>query len=92
MGCRGLPRVDQAAARADWFRPLLARAGLPPIRFHDLRHSYASIALARGLHPKVVQEAMGHSTIAVTMDLYSHVVPSLQRDAAREMGAALFGA
>lgn len=84
--------IDGRELLRAWFRPLLARAGLPPIRFHDLRHSYASIALARGLHPKVVQEAMGHSTIAVTMDLYSHVVPSLQRDAAREMGAALFGA
>lgn len=49
---------------------------------HDLRHTYASVALARGVHPKVVQEAMGHSTIAVTLDLYSHVVPTLQRDAA----------
>jgi integrase len=74
-----------------WFRPLLKRAGLPPIRIHDLRHSYASIALARGVHPKVVQEALGHSTIAVTLDLYSHVVPSLQREAAKEMGEALFG-
>ena len=51
----------------------------------------ASIALARGVHPKVVQEALGHSTIAVTLDLYSHVIPSLQRDAAKEMGSALFG-
>ncbi len=58
---------------------------------HDLRHSYASIALAQGVHPRVVQEALGHSTIAVTLDLYSHVVPSLQRDAARTMGASLFG-
>jgi integrase len=74
-----------------WFRPLLKEAGLPPIRIHDLRHSYASIALARGVHPKVVQEALGHATIAVTLDLYSHVVPSLQREAAKEMGAALFG-
>ncbi len=88
---RGAPIDGRELLRA-WFRPLLARAGLPPIRFHDLRHSYASIALSRGLHPKVVQEAMGHSTIAVTMDLYSHVVPSLQREAAREMGRALFGA
>jgi integrase len=84
--------IDGRELLRAWFRPLLARAGLPAIRFHDLRHSYASIALAQGLHPKVVQEAMGHSTIAVTMDLYSHVVPSLQREAAREMGAALFGA
>jgi integrase len=51
----------------------------------------ASIALARGVHPKVVQEALGHATIAVTLDLYSHVVPSLQREAAKEMGVALFG-
>ena len=46
----------------------------------------ASIALARGIHPKIVQEMLGHSGIAITLDLYSHVVPSLQREAAREMG------
>lgn len=83
--------IDGRALIRTWFRPLLKKADLPPIRIHDLRHSYASIALARGVHPKVVQEAMGHSTIAVTLDLYSHVVPSLQREAAKEMGAALFG-
>lgn len=83
--------IDGRVLIRNWFRPLLAKAGLPPIRIHDLRHSYASIALALGVHPKVVQEALGHSTIAVTLDLYSHVVPSLQREAAKEMGAALFG-
>jgi integrase len=83
--------IDGRVLIRSWFRPLLAKAGLPRIRIHDLRHSYASIALARGVHPKVVQEALGHSTIAVTLDLYSHVVPSLQREAAKEMGAALFG-
>jgi integrase len=83
--------IDGRELIRKWFRPLLKKAGLPPIRIHDLRHSYASIALARGVHPKVVQEALGHSTIAVTLDLYSHVVPSLQREAAKEMGAALFG-
>jgi integrase len=83
--------IDGRELIRKWFRPLLKTAGLPPIRIHDLRHSYASIALARGVHPKVVQEALGHSTIAVTLDLYSHVVPSLQREAAKEMGAALFG-
>jgi integrase len=59
-------------------------------------HASAGIRRARaidsgGVHPKVVQEALGHATIAVTFDLYSHVVPSLQRDAAREVGAAIFG-
>jgi integrase len=83
--------IDGRKLIRSWFRPLLAKAGLPPIRIHDLRHSYASIALALGVHPKVVQEALGHSTIAVTLDLYSHVVPSLQWEAAKEMGAALFG-
>lgn len=86
----GAPLDGRHLIRA-WFRPLLNEAGLPPIRIHDLRHSYAPIALALGVHPKVVQEAMGHSTIAVTLDLYSHVVPSLQREAAKEMGTALFG-
>jgi integrase len=61
--------IDGRALIRSWFRPLLAKAGLPPIRIHDLRHSYASIALARGVHPKVVQEALRHSTIAVTLDL-----------------------
>lgn len=96
---RELVFCDQVGAPIDgremlrsWFRPLLSKAGLPRVRFHDLRHSYASIALSRGVHPKVVQEAMGHSTISVTLDTYSHVVPSLQRDAAREVGDALFGA
>ena len=83
--------IDGRTLIRKWFRPLLKRAGLPPIRLHDLRHTYASIALANGTHPKVVQEALGHSTIAITMDLYSHVTTTLGREAARTMGAALFG-
>jgi integrase len=83
--------IDGRTLIRTWFRPMLLRADLPPIRLHDLRHSFASIALANGTHPKVVQEAMGHSTIAVTLDLYSHTIPSLQREAARRMGVALFG-
>jgi integrase len=81
--------IDGRSLIRQWFRPLLVKAGLP--RIHDLRHSYASIALANGTHPKIVQEAMGHATIAVTLDLYSHTVPSLQREAAQTMGKALFG-
>lgn len=64
------------------FRRLLARAGLPPIRFHDLRHSHATLLLTRGTHPKVVQERLGHSRIGTTLDTYSHIVPGMQRDAA----------
>lgn len=65
------------------------RAGLPPIRLHDLRHSVASILLARGVHPKVVSELLGHATIALTLDTYSHVIPSLRQEAAAVVAAAV---
>jgi len=65
------------------------RAGLPPIRLHDLRHSVASILLARGVHPKVVSDMLGHATIALTLDTYSHVIPSLQQEAAGVVAAAV---
>jgi integrase len=64
------------------YRDLLKKAGLPRIRFHDLRHSAATILMAAGVHPKIVQERMGHSTIAMTMDIYSHVMPSMQQEVA----------
>ena len=68
---------------------LLAAAGLPRMRFHDLRHGAATLLLAQGVHPRVVMETLGHSTIAVTMNVYSHVVPALQREAADRLDAAL---
>ena len=60
----------------------VARAGLPRIRLHDLRHTHATLALQAGVHPKVVSERLGHSTVAMTMDVYSYAVPALQQDAA----------
>ncbi|MGB8344694.1 MAG: site-specific integrase [Ktedonobacteraceae bacterium] len=63
------------------FRALLKQAELPEMRFHDLRHSAATLLLSMGVHPKVVQEILGHSNISVTMDVYSHVLPSMQDDA-----------
>jgi len=71
------------------FAPLLERAGLPHIRFHDLRHACASLLLAAGTNPKVVQERLGHASISTTMDTYSHVLPSLQADAAEKMDRLL---
>ena len=56
--------------------------GLKGVRLHDARHTHASIMLAQGVHPKIVQERLGHSTIAVTLDTYSHVAPGLQAAAA----------
>ncbi|GER86309.1 site-specific integrase [Dictyobacter vulcani] len=63
------------------FKPLLQKAGLPMIRFHDLRHSAATLLLTMDIHPKIVQELLGHSTITMTLDTYSHVLPSLQAQA-----------
>jgi integrase len=63
------------------FAPILRRIGLPPMRFHDLRHTAATLLLMQGIHPKVVSEMLGHSTISMTLDTYSHVLPDMQRDA-----------
>jgi integrase len=62
------------------FKPVLKRAGLPQIRFHDLRHTCATIRFMKGQHPKRVQELLGHASIAMTMDIYSHVIPGLGDD------------
>ena len=64
------------------FKPMLRKAGLPECRFHDLRHTSATLLLAQGVHPKVVQERLGHSQISVTLDTYSHVLPTMQAEAA----------
>jgi len=71
------------------FQVLLRAAELPRLRFHDLRHGCASLLLAQGVHPRVVMEQLGHSTITLTMNVYSHVIPALQRDAAERMDAML---
>jgi integrase len=71
------------------FHPLVRRAGLPPTRFHDLRHTHATLLLQQGVHPKVVAERLGHSTISITLDTYSHVLPSLGAEAARRFDALL---
>ena len=70
------------------FKPLLKRAGLPEIRFHDLRHTCATLLLGRGVHPKIVQELLGHATIAMTLDTYSHYLPSMGDQASGAMGDA----
>jgi integrase len=71
------------------FKPLLKRAGLPQIRFHDLRHTCATLLLGRNVNPKIVSEMLGHTTIAITLDTYSHVLPNMQSEAAKAMEDAL---
>jgi integrase len=73
------------------FRVRVAQAGVPVIRFHDLRHTWATLALQAGVHPKVVQEVLGHSNIAITLGTYSHAIPSMQEQAADTVAALVFG-
>jgi integrase len=73
------------------FEHLVQRSGVRRIRFHDLRHTCASLLLARGVSPRVVMDVLGHSQLSITMDLYSHVMPSALRDAADAMDRALSG-
>jgi integrase len=72
------------------FYPLLERTGLPRMRFHDLRHSAATLLLELGIHPKVVSEMLGHSQIGITLDLYSHVTATMQQQAVAALDS-LFG-
>jgi integrase len=72
----------------DWVRKL-ADTSLPRIRFHDLRHAHATHLLSSGVHPKVASERLGHSKIGITLDLYSHVLPGMEADAAERVDAAL---
>ena len=82
--------LDGAAVRRG-FTKLKAAVGLTGVRFHDLRHTAATLMLKAGVHPKVVSERLGHATIAITLDTYSHVLPDIQRDAAEAMDRLLTG-
>jgi integrase len=80
--------LDPAETTAG-FAALIKKADLPKIRFHDLRHSHATQLLRQLVHPKVVSERLGHSTIGITLDVYSHVLPGMQEEAARRIDRAL---
>ena len=71
------------------YKPLLTKAGLPEIRFHDLRHTAATLLLLAGVHPEIVRDRLGHSKIGITIDLYSHVLPSMQKEAAGRLDSLL---
>lgn len=90
--CNGVGRpLERQNVMRRSFKPLLERLGLPDLRFHDLRHSAATLLLGLGEHPKVVQERLGHATISITMDVYSHVMPTMQREAARKLDGLFVG-
>jgi integrase len=85
---RGTP-VRRDTLHAKHWKPLLKRSRLPDIRFHDLRHTCATLLLTKAVHPKIVSEMLGHSSIAITLDTYSHVIPGLGEVAASAMEDAL---
>src|SRR5712691_6332825 len=71
---------DSVSAR---WHGVCRRRGLPPVRFHDLRHAHATLMLLKGVHPKVVSERLGHASVGITLDTYSHVLPTMQAEAVR---------
>ena len=81
--------LDRRYITTHRFKPLLKRAALPQIRFHDLRHTCATLLLSNNVNPKVVSEMLGHASIAITLDTYSHVLPNMQESAARATEDAL---
>lgn len=84
----GTPLDARNVRRA--FKQHLRRAGLPAgVRFHDLRHTAATLLLAQGVHPRAVTETLGHSQIGLTLDTYSHVLPALRQEVAAQMDAIL---
>jgi len=73
-----------------FFRQAVRRSALPTIRLHDLRHTHATLALRAGIHTKVVSERLGHATISITLDTYSHVIPAMQEEAAALIADLVF--
>jgi integrase len=73
-----------------YFRQAVKQSLLPSIRLHDLRHTHATLALQAGIHPKVVSERLGHATISITLDTYSHAIPAMQEEAAALIAALVF--
>lgn len=85
----GKPLLPNTVTHA-WIR-LVRRAGIKAIRLYDARHSHASLMLKQGAHPKIVQERLGHASIQITLDTYSHVAPGLQEAAAARFDQAFIG-
>ena len=81
--------INPSNLRQRSFKPLLKRAGLPQITFNDLRHTCASLLFQRNVHPELVQELLGHASVAITLDTYSHMLPGMGSEAADAIGEAL---
>lgn len=86
----GLPLDPENLIKRE-FHPALDRAGLRRIRFHDLRHSYASLLISQGENIKFIQSQLGHASATTTLDRYGHLIPNLENDAARRLDKTVFG-
>ncbi|MBC6972569.1 site-specific integrase [Bacillus sp. Xin] len=73
------------------WKKLIKKSEVPNIRFHDLRHTHATLMLKQGIHPKIVSEQLGHKRVGITLDTYSHVIPGLQETAVDQFANELFG-
>ena len=73
-----------------YWRQAVKKAMLPQIRLHDLRHTHATLALQASVHPKVVSERLGHATVSITLDTYSHAIPAMQEEAAALIARLVF--
>jgi integrase len=83
--------IDGTSMVRNKFLPTLKWAGIPKIRFHDLRHTYASLLIDQGEQPKYIQTQMGHSSINITFDIYGHLMRGANEEAARKLGDTIFG-
>jgi integrase len=81
--------LDGIAVTRTRFYALLKRAGLPRVRFYDLRHTCATLLLLAGVNPKIVSERLGHASVRITLDIYSHVLPDMQDVATAALDAVL---
>ena len=83
-----MQKIELGSAWED-FAKVVKTAEIPPIRFHDLRHSHASLMLKAGVSPKAISEMLGHASISITMDVYAHLLPGIQEEAARKFSNLL---
>jgi len=81
--------VNPSNVRNRSLKPLLKAAGLRPVRFHDLRHTCATLLLSKNVNPKIVSEMLGHASVSITLDVYSHLMPDMQEKAAQALEEAL---
>ncbi|HZD00905.1 MAG TPA: site-specific integrase [Actinomycetes bacterium] len=84
-------RFRRLVAKVQWHQDGARRVGLPKLRLHDVRHTYATVALQAGVPPKVVSERLGHASVAVTLRIYAHVLPGMDRDAANTVASVILG-